>query len=85
MKHNQAQNPKLRLVLVAAAMTVLLAACSEKPQTAGTTHSSADDKPWNGGKKAFDAPGWTPGDKASWEAQIKQRNRSQNEYVRMAP
>lgn len=86
--HNQAPNsrkPNARLVLIAAAMTVLLTACSEKPQTAGTTHSAADDKPWKGGQKAFDAPGWTPGDKASWDAQIKQRNRGQNEYVRMAP
>jgi len=68
---------------VAASALLLLSACGEKPQTAGMQHA-ADKEPWTGSiQKAFDAPGWKPGDKASWEAQIKQRNRSQNEYVRM--
>ncbi len=72
-----------RMAVVAAALTLGLSACGEKPQTAGTR--SADTQAWNGAQKAFEVPGWTPGDKASWEEQIKQRNRSQNEYVRMAP
>ncbi len=71
------------MVLAAAALALLLAACTEKPQTAGTR--SADTPAWNGAQPAFDAPGWKPGDKASWEEQIKQRNRNQNEYVRLAP
>ncbi|NMM80773.1 hypothetical protein B2J86_07480 [Acidovorax sp. SRB_14] len=73
-----------RMTVVAAALTVLLSACGEKPQTAGTR--SADVQAWNGGAQTtFNVPGWAPGDKVSWEEQIKQRNRSQNEYVRMAP
>ena len=83
MKHSNTHKRKPLVILAATALTVLLAACSEKPQTAGTTHSSADHKAWSGGQKSFNTAGWTPGDKASWEAQIKQRNRSQNEYVRM--
>ncbi len=71
-----------RLALALASLALLLGACGEKPQTAGTR--SADTPAWNGAEKAFNAPGWQPGDKASWENQIKQRNRSQNEYVRMA-
>ncbi len=65
------------------ALAAGLAACGEKPQTAGKR--AADTQAWNGGQKAFDAPGWKPGDKASWEEQIRQRNRNQNEYVRLAP
>ena len=80
MKNNPTHS-KIALAL-AAVTALLLGACSEKPQTAGT-HSS-DKQAWSGSvQKAFDAPGWKPGDKASWEEQIKQRNRSQNEFVRM--
>ena len=70
-------------VLAVAALAAGLGACGEKPQTAGTRASDA--KAWNGAQPAFDAPGWKPGDKASWEEQIRQRNRNQNEYVRMTP
>ena len=31
---------------------------------------------------AYAAPGWKAGDKAAWEAQIRQRNQAQNDYVR---
>lgn len=75
-------SPSKLVPVLAAVALLLLGACSEKPQTAGT-HTS-DQQAWNGSvQKAFDAPGWKPGDKASWEEQIKQRNRSQNEFVRM--
>lgn len=78
---NCSPSPKLALVLAATA-TLLLGACSEKPQTAGT--HAPDQQAWNGStQRAFDAPGWKPGDKASWDEQINKRNRSQNEFVRM--
>lgn len=81
MKNSPHASPLL--VAAAASALLFLGACGEKPQTAGTQHG-ADKEPWTGSvQKAFDASGWKPGDKASWEAQIKQRNRSQNEYVRM--
>ena len=68
----------------------LLSACGEKPQTnaEGVKHDAA---PWTGtsngtqkegGGTAFTAQGWKPGDKASWEAQLKTRAQGQNEYVR---
>lgn len=75
--------PAVRMVFCAAALAALLGACGEKPQAAGTRAS--ETQAWNGAQKAFDAPGWKPGDKASWEEQIKQRNRQQNEYTRVAP
>ncbi len=79
---NNALAPRLGLAAALLA-ALLLGACSEKPQTAGT-HSAADVEAWKGSvQPSFDAPGWKPGDKASWDQQIKQRNRSQNEYVRM--
>ncbi|KQW54307.1 hypothetical protein [Variovorax sp. Root411] len=66
---------------------MLLAACTEKPQTnaEGVKH---DAVPWSGtGTQdntgtAFTAPGWKVGDKAAWEQQIKVRSNGQNEYTR---
>lgn len=68
----------------------LLGACGEKPQTnaQGVKHDTA---PWQGtasadgqAGKAFSASGWQPGDKASWEAELKTRTQNgQNEYNRM--
>ena len=63
---------------------VLMSACSEKPQTAGT-QAKGGAKVWQGGQASFNAAGWKPGDEAAWSEQIKQRNRAQNEYVRIAP
>jgi ABC-type glycerol-3-phosphate transport system substrate-binding protein len=61
--------------------SLLLAACTEKPQTAGGKKSDA--KAYAGtGEAAFTAPGWKVGDQASWEQQIKARNQAQNEYAR---
>ncbi|MDP9897204.1 outer membrane biogenesis lipoprotein LolB [Variovorax boronicumulans] len=66
---------------------LLLAACTEKPQTnaEGVKH---DAVPWSGtGTQAntgtvFTAPGWKVGDKTAWEQQIKLRSNGQNEYTR---
>lgn len=69
----------------------LLAACGEKPQTnaQGVKHDAApwsgtsNGTPKEGGGTAFTAQGWKPGDKASWEAQLKTRAQNgQNEYNR---
>jgi hypothetical protein len=38
---------------------------------------------WNGPQTGFSARGWKVGDQASWDEQIKQRNRGQNEYLRL--
>ncbi len=72
-----------RSVFAAAVTVVLLSACSEPAQTAGTTHGS-DTKSWDGAQASFATPGWKPGDKESWEEQLKQRNHNQNEYVRLS-
>ncbi len=61
----------------------LLAACSEKPQTAQMRKSDA--QPWAGAPgDPYVASGWKPGDEASWERQMRMRAQGQNEYVRGA-
>jgi len=65
-------------VLLAAAL--LLVACTEKPQTAGTRKT--DDKAWAGAADPYVAPGWKPGDETSWNEHVKQRAQGQNEYSR---
>ena len=63
------------------ALAALLSACGEKPQTLGT---GKDASPYSGTGKAFVETGWKPGDKASWESQLKARNQyGQNDYSRM--
>ncbi len=65
---------------------VLLAACGEKPQTAGTRKADVD--PMQGASKgvdpAYTAAGWKAGDATSWETQMKTRAQNgQNEYSRI--
>jgi predicted small secreted protein len=69
----------ISLVLVS---VVLLAACSERNQALGEGRDHGDAVPWDGSKHGYMASGWTPGDQASWQKQIKARNQAQNEYNR---
>lgn len=62
------------------AATLLLAACGEKAQTAGTRKS--DTKPWDSAQTAYTTQGWKTGDQAAWENQLKARSQNQNEYSR---
>lgn len=68
------------LLLIAAACA--LAACSEKPQTA--TGIKSDAAPYVGTGKSFVVQGWKPGDRTSWEQQLKTRavNGQNADYVR---
>ena len=64
------------------ALAALLSACGEKPQTLGT--GGKDASAFSGTGKAFVEAGWKPGDKASWESQLKARGQyGQNDYTRM--
>ncbi|WP_425261154.1 hypothetical protein ACPOLB_09785 [Rubrivivax sp. RP6-9] len=67
-------------IAFAAAAAMLLGACTEQPQTAGTR--KADGSVYQPAKSAFVAPGWTAGDAASWEEQTRRRTQGQNEYSR---
>lgn len=68
------------LVATAAALT----ACGEKPQE--TTGVRQDTAPYTGvGKSQYQQPGWTVGDKASWEQQLKARAQyGMNDYTRVS-
>ena len=57
-----------------------LAACGDKPQTLGGA-GKLDTAAFNGTGSGFVAPGWKPGDKASWEQHLRARmQNSQNDY-----
>ncbi|MEO7335942.1 MAG: hypothetical protein ABIV63_05090 [Caldimonas sp.] len=56
--------------------------CAEKAQTMATgVEKKADAPSWQSGANVYVAPGWTPGDRASWEAQMRNRVQSQNDYA----
>lgn len=66
---------------VAAVALAALTACGEKPQTGAGIRGDAPLYAGTGSN--FMQPGWKPGDKASWEAELKARQLySQNEYTR---
>jgi hypothetical protein len=67
-------------ILIAALTT--LAACTEKPQTLGSG-AKQDVPAFQGTGMAFTVPGWKPGDKTSWEQELKTRTQNQNEYARV--
>jgi predicted small secreted protein len=66
--------------LALSAAALLLVACGEQSRGVGQ-----DAAPWTGtGAAAFTAPGWEPGNQASWEAHLKARMQfSQNDYTRI--
>jgi hypothetical protein len=69
-------------IIVATAILVLAAACSEKPQTAGGV--KGDSAPYTGTGKGYAEKNWKQGDKASWESSLKTRAQNgQNDYARV--
>jgi hypothetical protein len=61
-------------------LSLALAACSEKPQTAD--HRAADGHPFDGPATAYTAGTWKVGDAVGWDAQMRTRAQGQNEYSR---
>ena len=62
-------------------VALMVSGCGEKPQT--KTERKADATAYSGSTvKGYTAPGWNPGDKTSWEGQMRERNKGQNEYGR---
>jgi hypothetical protein len=66
-----------------ALLTLAMAGCSEKAQTAGAA-KKVDAKAWDSSQTAHPATGWKGGDQAAWEAQMRLRAQGQNEYSRVA-
>jgi hypothetical protein len=80
-----------KVVLAAAALALAagLSACGEREQVIvykqGKYQGKPDSKPWESDPSAglYTSSKWTQGDKTSWEAAMKMRNLSQNEYNRV--
>ena len=73
---------KRSLVLIV--LAVILAACTEKPQTLNSSGTKLDASAFQGTGTAFAVPGWKQGDKTSWEQQLKTRTQNgQNDYTRV--
>jgi hypothetical protein len=69
--------------LILAAAVLALAACSEEPQTR-KSGVVVDAPAFHGTGMPYAAPGWKPGDKVSWEQQLKTRTQNgQNDYTRV--
>ena len=58
---------RISLILLS---VIALSACGEKAQTLGT---KTDAPAYTGAANAFVAPGWTAGDKTSWEQHLRAR------------
>jgi len=69
-------------MIVAAAAVLVLAACGERAQTMPVAGSKKAGTPeWQITDNGYLAPGWTPGNEASWAAQITKRTQAQNDYA----
>ena len=73
----------MKRALLLAAAAFALSACGEKPQ-AMKDNPKQDTAAFQGTGMPFTAPGWKPGDKTSWEAQLKTRTQNgQNDYTKV--
>ncbi|QHE77462.1 hypothetical protein [Hydrogenophaga sp. PBL-H3] len=77
---------RFTLSIVAVALALGLAACGDKPQEISGSGVKQDGTPYSGvGKSQYAQGGWSVGDKASWEQQLKARAQyGQNDYTRMS-
>jgi hypothetical protein len=69
-------------ILALIVLAVVLAACAEREQTASGIKSDA--AAYQGTNHPFVVPGWKPGDRNSWEQQLKVRTvQGQNDYAKV--
>ena len=69
-------------LLLAPAVAIALAACGEKVQEIPVgSAKKVDAQIWQTKEDRFLAPGWKPGDEASWNAQMATRAQGQNDYA----
>jgi len=70
-----------RLGLLTAAAVVLVAGCGEKVQTIESGKRKSDTPVWQTKDQRFLAPGWSPGNESSWNAQLTTRTQGQNDFA----
>ena len=64
------------------AVAALLAGCGERVQTIPVgAEKKADARSFEISDNGYVAPGWTPGNEASWDAQLKKRAQAQNDFA----
>ena len=69
-------------LLFAAVAALALAGCAEREQTSKGVKS--DTAAYQGTNHPFVVPGWRPGDRNSWEQQMKVRTvMGQNDYAKV--
>ena len=65
-----------------ATVALVLVGCGEKVQTIPVGGARKADAPvWQTKDTRYLAPGWTPGDQNSWNAQLANRAQGQNDYA----
>jgi hypothetical protein len=78
---------RARSLQIAAAVIALsaVAACGDKPQELNAAGVKSDAPAYQGSTQGqFVQSGWQPGDRSSWEQQLKARAAyGQNEYTRI--
>jgi hypothetical protein len=77
---------RMTTLAVAALSALALTACSDRPQELNASGVKADQPAYQGvaPKSQFVERGWQPGDRKSWEQQLRQRAAyGQNEYTRV--
>ena len=74
---------RLHGFLLVAAAAFVLSACGDRTQTTGVSNSKlADTDAWDlSSSDPYIAPGWTVGDRASWEDHLRRRTQMQNDYA----
>lgn len=71
----------ISIVVIAGTLATLLAGCGERQQSAFASHRKDDAPAYTGAPgDPFMAKNWTPGDRTSWQNQIRARGQYQNEY-----
>ena len=71
----------MKTSIVIGSVALLLGACGERPQNMAAGKKPGEPN-WQGADDAFVVPGWKVGDREAWEAQLKARAQTQNEYLR---
>ncbi|HCE09267.1 MAG TPA: hypothetical protein DIT28_15890 [Oxalobacteraceae bacterium] len=72
----------MKRTLLMGLLMATLAACGERDQSLATG-SKPDTKPWQAAQTPYTVKGWTAGDKTTWEAQMRTRSQTQNEYAKV--
>ncbi len=64
------------------AVAVLIVGCGERVQTIPVgAEKKADARSFEVTDNGYIAPGWTPGNEASWDAQLRNRAQAQNDFA----